>query len=371
MSGYKRGSEDGNKMTHPDDNTLLTYIGQPFPVQAGSGVCQHLALCEPCQLRYGELKRATDLLTETLAHFEDKQYYPPLKVDSWNPADVRLALQQRRKERLREDLALGRALLGRAFGGAKTAREGDHKGSPLLWTTPMVLGGGRPQGIAPTMDAKKAAEPPLVLGRPRFQPGQKEPRSRTMASVPIVAIPLVMLLVLLVVFVVMAANSGKFQSFKPFISATAGVDQSLQRIKPHAAATPTAKPVKVLPVYPVTATPSAPKPALSLCSIQNGRAQWRVSFCGTNFTAGDQVQLVEYFVDGQTKLRRPVSVSAQGTFQDSWIFYDCKMAPFSVIAVDVTLNHTSEASLTMQSNQFLNCVLPTVTPTVERPQSQI
>ncbi len=92
MSGYKRRSEDGNKMTHPDDNTLLTYIGQPFPVQAGSSVCQHLALCEPCQLRYGELKRATDLLAETLAHFEDRQYYPPLKADSWNPAGVRVAL---------------------------------------------------------------------------------------------------------------------------------------------------------------------------------------------------------------------------------------------------------------------------------------
>src|SRR6266568_870260 len=325
MSGYKRRSEDGNKMTHPDDNTLLTYIGQPFPVQAGSSVCQHLALCEPCQLRYGELKRATDLLTETLAHFEDRQYYPPLKADSWNPAGVRVALEQRRKERLREDLALGRALLGRAFGGAKTA-----------------------------------AEPRLVLGRPRFQPGQKETRSKTTAWVPVVVFPLVMLLVLLAVFVVMAANSGKLQPFKPFISATAVVDQSLQRIKPHAAATPTAKPVKVLPVK---ATPGAPKPALSLCSIQNDWVQWRVSFCGTNFTAGDQVQLVEYFVDGQTKLRRPVSVSARGTFQDSWIIYDCKMVPLSIIAVDVTLNHTSEATLTMQSNQFLNCVLPTVTPT--------
>src|SRR5450759_5634917 len=116
MSGYKRGSEDGNKMTHPDDNTLLTYIGQPFPVQAGSSVSQHLPLCEPCQLRYGELKRATDLRTGTLAHFEDKQYYPPLKADSWNPADVRIALERRRKERLQEDLALGRALLGLAFG---------------------------------------------------------------------------------------------------------------------------------------------------------------------------------------------------------------------------------------------------------------
>jgi hypothetical protein len=165
------------------------------------------------------------------------------------------------------------------------------------------------------------------------------------------------------VFAVMAANGGKLQTFKPFISTTAGVDQSLQRIKPHAAATPPAKPVKVLPVLPVTATPGAPKPALSLCSIQNDRVQWRVSFCGTNFTAGDQVQLVEYFVNGQTRLRYPVSVSAQGTFQDSWIFFDCKMAPLSIIAVDVTLNHTSEATLTMQSNQFLNCVLPTVTPT--------
>jgi hypothetical protein len=176
---------------------------------------------------------------------------------------------------------------------------------------------------------------------------------------------------LLVVFVVMAANSGRLQPFKPFISATAGVDQSLQRITPHAAATSTAKPVKVLPMYPVTATPNAPKPALSLCSIQNYRAQWHVSYCGTNFAAGDQIQLVEYFVDGQTKLRRPVSVSAQGTFQDSWIFFDCKVAPLSIIAVDVTLNQTPEASLTMQSNQFLNCVLPTVTPTGGRPQSQI
>ena len=190
-----------------------------------------------------------------------------------------------------------------------------------------------------------------------------------MAWVPVVVFPLVMLLVLLAVFVVMAANSGKLQSFKPFISATAGADQSLQRIKPHAAATPTAKPVKVLPVFPVTATPGAPKPALSLCSIQNDRVQWRVSFCGTNFTAGDQVQLVEYFVNGQTRLRYPVSASAQGTFQDSWVFFDCKMAPISIIAVDVTLNHTPEASLTLQSNQFLSCVLPTVTPT-GGPQSQ-
>ncbi len=46
MSGQKRVSEDVDEIVHPDDSTLLTYIGQPFPDKARSNVRQHLALCE-------------------------------------------------------------------------------------------------------------------------------------------------------------------------------------------------------------------------------------------------------------------------------------------------------------------------------------
>ena len=93
-------SRNVGEMVHPDDSTLLTYIDRPFIAEARTNVHQHLANCEQCQLRYGELRRTADLLIETLADFEKKQYYPPLTTKVFqsipNPATARRALHQRR-----------------------------------------------------------------------------------------------------------------------------------------------------------------------------------------------------------------------------------------------------------------------------------
>ena len=149
--------------------------------------------------------------------------------------------------------------------------------------------------------------------------------------------------------------------------------QYVQTIEPHPFVMPTAKLVKVPPVTPVstvTTTPGSSGPTISLCSIQNVDAQTHLSFCGANFTPGDQVQLLEYFVDGHSRLRRPVVVSAQGTFQDWWVVYNCRMVPFSVMAEDVTPGHMYEVSQVLHNIQFLNCVIPASTPTAAGGQAQ-
>ena len=322
MSGQKRVSEDVDEIVHPDDSTLLTYIGQPFPDKARSNVRQHLALCEPCQLRYGELKSTADLLTETLAHFENAQYYPPLTVkvreSIQNPAAARLVRLKRRKERLREDLAL----------------------YPLF--------------------------PVLFLLRSR----QLKPRNMAMASVPVAAIPAVLFLVLLAVFVVLASNSEKLKQFQPSDVTSTGVAQSTPNIIPHSVATPitpitpTAKPVKALPAFPettVTATPGPPKPTISLCSTTSDKTQSRLRFCGSNFSAGGQVQLVVTFAFSRTRYKFLAPVSAQGIFQISWIASNCKWVPLSIYAQDVTPGHTAEISQILQNIQFLNCNSPAPT----------
>lgn len=342
MPGQKRVSEDVGKMVHPDNSALLTYIGQPFPDKARSNVHQHLAQCEPCQLRYGELKSTADLLTETLAHFDDVQYYPPLTEKVFksihNPAAARLVRRRRWKGRLREGLALGYALLGHALGEVKTV---------VLY--PLV--------------------PLLFLLKSR----QQKQRNMAMASIPVAAIPAVLFLVLLAVFVVLASNSENLKHFHSFevtseVTSTSVV-QSTPSIVPHSAATPitpTAKPVKALPAFPettVTATPGPPKPTLSLCSPTSDKAQRRIRFCGSNFTAGSQVQLVVTFAFSQSKFKLLVPVNAKGIFQISWIASDCKFVPLSIYAQDVTPGHTAEISQILQDIQFLNCNSPAATST--------
>ena len=338
MPGQKRVSEDVGKMVHPDNSALLTYIGQPFPDKARSNVHQHLAQCEPCQLRYGELKRTADLLTETLAHFDDVQYYPSLTEKVFksihNLAAARLVRRQRRKGRLREDLALGYALLGHALGEVKTVVL--YPLAPLLF---------------------------LLKSR------QQKPRNMAMASVPVATIPAVLFLVLLAVFVVLASNSEKLKHFQLSDVTSTSVSQSTPNIIPHSAATPitpTAKPVKALPDFPettVTATPGPPKPTLGLCSTTSDKAQRRIRFCGSNFTAGSQVQLVVTFAFSQSKFKLLVPVNAKGIFQISWIASDCKFVPLSIYAQDVTPGHTAEISQILQDIQFLNCNSPAATST--------
>lgn len=334
MPGQKRVLKDIGTMVHPDDSALLAYIDQPFPDKARSNVHQHIAQCESCQFRHGELKRTADLLAETLAHFDEAQSYPSLtekvfkSVD--NPAAVRL---KRRRERLRKNPALGPAL-----GAVKAV---------VLNSLLLVL----------------------FLLRTR----QQKPRNMAMASIPVAAIPAVLFLVLLAVFVVLASDTENFKYVQPKIVTSTSVAQYVQTIEPHPFVMPTAKLVKVPPVTPVstvTTTPSSSGPTISLCSIQNVDAQTHLSFCGANFTPGDQVQLLEHFVNGYSRLRRPVVVSAQGTFQDWWFVYDCRMVPFSVTAVDVTPGHMHEVSQVLHNIQFLNCVNPTPTPTAAGAQYQ-
>ncbi len=334
MPGQKRVLKDIGTIgarVHPDDSALLTYIDLPFPDKARSNVHQHVAQCEPCQIRHGELKRTADLLAETLTHFDEVQYYPTLtekvlkSID--NPTAVRL---KRRKERLRKNPALGPAL-----------------------------------GVV-----KAVVLNPLLPVLPLLSTRQRKPRNLAMASIPVLAIPVVLFLVLLAVFVVLASNTENFKYFRPYSVTNTSQAQYVQTIESHPSVMPTAKLFKELPGSPVpTVTASSSGPTISPCSIQNVDAQTHLSFCGANFTPGDQVQLLEYFVDGHSRLRRPVIVSAQGTFQDWWIVYNCRMVPFSVMAEDVTPGHMYEVSQ-VYNIQFLNCVNPTPTPTAEGVQAQ-
>jgi anti-sigma factor RsiW len=303
MSGQKRMPQNVGKMEHPDNSTLLTYIDQPFPAKARANVHQHLANCEQCQLRYGELRHTADLLIETLADFEKKQYYPPLTTKVFqsiqNPATARRVLRQ---GRLWQDLTLSR---------------------------------------------------------------QKRPRNLAMASIPVVAIPAVLFLVLLAVFVVLASNSEKFKQFQPIAVTSTSAALPTPSIVPHSAMTSTAIPVKVIPAFPgTTATPAGTKPTISLCSTAADKAQVRIRFCGQNFIAGNQVQLLVYVPGGRPGLRNLVLVDASGNFQDSWVINDCKMVPLAIIALDVTPGHATDVSQVLQNIQFLSCSVPTPASTV-------
>ena len=337
MSGQTRRPEDAVGMVHLDDSTLLAYIDQPFSDSARSNVQPHLILCAKCQQRYGELKRTTNLLTDTIAHFKRMHHYPPLTLRMLehiqDPAAAGRARWQRRQERLREDLALGAALLKRSFGGIKAA--------------PVYL---------------------LLSLLPRFRRGQKRPKSTIMASIPVASIPAVAFLVLVTVFVVLAYSFSINSALKPFrpSSAVTNVVQPTPIIESRQA-TPTVTPETIFPANPGTtpvATPThgSPKPTISLCSIGSDKDQSHISFCGSNFTAGDQVQLVISLAGNQLKVRHPVLVDSRGSFQDSWVIDNCKFMPISVFAEDITPGHTSEVSLVLQNIQFQNCISPTRGP---------
>ncbi|TMD77206.1 MAG: hypothetical protein E6I97_09535 [Chloroflexi bacterium] len=333
MSGQTRRPEDAVGLVHLDDSTLLAYIDQPFSDSARSNVQPHLILCAKCQQRYGELKRTTNLLTDTIAHFKRLHHYPPLTLRMLehiqDPAAAGRARRQRRQERLREDLALGAALLKHSFGGIKAA-------------------------------------PAYLL--PRFRRGQKRPKSTIMASIPVASIPAVVFLVLVAVFVVLAYSFSINSALKPFrpSSAVTNVVQPTPIIESRQA-TPTVTPETIFPANPGTtpvATPThgSPKPTISLCSIGSDKDKSRIRFCGSNFTAGDQVQLVISLAGNQSKVRHPVLVDARGSFQDSWVIDNCKFMPISVFAEDITPGHTAEVSQVLQNFQFQNCVPPTQGP---------
>ena len=336
MSGQTRRPEDAVDMVHPDDSTLLASIDQPFSASARSSVQEHLVLCEKCQQRYGELKHTTDLLTDTMAHFKRMHQYPPLTLRMLehihDPAAAGRARRQRQQERLREDLSLGAALLKRSFGGITAA------------TVYLLLS---------------------LLSR--FRRGQRRPKSIAMASLPVASVPAVAFLVVIAVFVVLAYSFSINGALKPFrpSGAVTNVVQPTTIIETHQA-TPIVTPETVFPAYPGTTpvaaetpTPGPPKPTISLCSIGSGKDQPRIRFCGSNFTAGDQVQLVISLAGDQPKVRHAVLVDAQGFFQDSWVINNCKFVPISVFAEDITPGHTSEVSQVLQSIQFQDCVSPT------------
>lgn len=337
MSGQTRRPEDTVGMVHPDDSTLLAFIDQPFSDGARSSVQQHLVLCEKCQQRFGELKHTTELLTDTMAHFNRTHHYPPLTLRMLehiqDPATAGRAQRQRQQERLREDLALGASLLKRSFGGVKAA--------------PAYL---------------------LLSLLPWFRRGQKRPKSRAIASLPVASFPAVAFLVLIAVFVVLAYSfslNSVLKPFRPFGTTVTDVVQPTAIIKTHQA-TPTVTPSSVFPAYPDTTpgntdTPAAGslKPTISLCAIESDKHQPRIRFCGSNFTAGDHVQLVIATPGDQHEVHHLVLVDAQGSFQDSWIINNCKFVPISIFAEDITPGHTSEVSQVLQGIQFQNCGSPT------------
>ena len=180
--------------------------------------------------------------------------------------------------------------------------------------------------------------------------------------------PSVAFLVLVTVFVVLAYSFSINSALKPFrpSSAVTNVVQPTPIIESRQA-TPTVTPETIFPANPGTtpvATPThgSPKPTISLCSRGSDKDQPRISFCGSNFTAGDQVQLVISLAGNQPKVRHPVLVDSRGSFQDSWVIDNCKFMPISVFAEDITPGHTSEVSQVLQNFQFQNCVPPTQGP---------
>lgn len=90
-------------MEHPDDSILLAYTREQALDESWPGIKQHIDTCEKCSRRSLEYAQIGAELSETLAHFQRNQDYPPLTERVFeliqNGATARLARQEREQAR--------------------------------------------------------------------------------------------------------------------------------------------------------------------------------------------------------------------------------------------------------------------------------
>jgi len=303
MSGYKWKQDEGDNL-HPEENLLLAYIRRQLAADTSHEVYQHLAICELCRHQH-----ATLLLQSGLAY--SMPTYPSVvdmlgeRIDS--PVAAQLALQQRRRVALQQDIALGRAF--------------------VLFFLSKVL-------HVEKQNAKKPASTIIAI------------RSMSLVGVAVLIISALLILAIVVlaytlsihIFVPSSLSNGS-QFATPSVRPTQITIQS----KPTA--TPTATPTQVgnapgtgsaVTVTP-TATPTGPtRPYVKVCSTPAELAQSQLHICGANFRPGDKIVLFEIVPGIGIKPKSVVFADAYGSFSVVWTITNCRTIPSGIYAQDLT-----------------------------------
>ena len=308
MSGHEWKQDEGDNL-HPEENLLLAYMCRQLAADTSHEVYQHLAICEPCRRQHTTL-----LLQNGLAY--SMPTYPSVadmlgeRIE--NPAAARLALQQRRRSALQQDIALGRAFV-------------------LFFL----------------LKALKV----LRLQRQNA----KRPASTTIAirSVPLIGIAVLIISILLVVTIILAYTlsnhipvPGIFSGGSQF--ATPPVMQTQIAIQSKPTATPTATPTLAgntpgpgsAVTVTSTATPTGSnRPYVKVCSTQAEFAQSQLYICGANFRPGDKIVLYEIVPGIIIRPRSTVFADAHGSFSIVWTMTSCHTVPSAIFAQDQTTGH--------------------------------
>ncbi len=314
MSGQTRQLWEADGTVHPDDSVLLAYMRRQALVESWPSLQQHIFDCNRCQQHYQDLADVSALLTDTLLYAPDAHHYPSLVGNVLeaihDPGADRLALRKRRQAQLREDLALGKALVIHFLISAKTG-------------VMRVLPG------LPTPGAQRTS-----AGRLRVMP-------TTIAL-------LLLAIIVVLTFSLTASAFGLFHVSGEIIPLPL---QPTATVPSHAVTSLVNQP---------TATPSTNAPMLKLCTTSSDKAQSRIRICGSHFAPGDKVQLIIQTAATQTHTRHTLFVDAQGNFQDSWIIVSCKDYPAVVSVEDLTYALTAATEL--QNNQLGLCHIPIPVP---------
>lgn len=296
MSGDKWKQDEGDNL-HPEEDLLLAYIRRQLAADASHEVFQHLAICEPCRCQH-----ATLVLQSGLAY--SMPTYPSIadmlgeRID--NPAVAQLALQQRRRSVLQQDIALGQAFV--LFFLSKALRL--HRQSA------------------------------------------KRPASATIAirSVSLAGFAILIISVLLAVVLVMAYTL----SIYIFVPGTSRVGSQPAppsgiptiNIQPKPAATLTQVGNAPGTGSAATVTSTGPnRPYVKICSTKAELAQSQLHICGARFRPGDRIVLYEKVPGIGSKQKSVMFADAHGSFSVVWTITNCRMVPGGIYAQDQTPGH--------------------------------
>jgi hypothetical protein len=309
MSGHTWQQGEGDDL-HPEKNVLLAYIRQQLSADTSHEVYQHLAICEPCRHQH-----ATLLLQSGLAY--SMPPYPSI-IDMLgkhleSPAAAQLALQQRKRVALQQDIALGRAFV--LFFLSKAMR-------------------------IQRQNAKKPASTTIAI-----------------RSVPLVGIAVLIISILLVVALVLAFTlsnhtfvPGNFSGGSQLATPSVMLTQIAVQSKPTATATATptqvgntpgpGSAVTATPTATATATPiGSTRPYVKVCSTAAELAQSQLLICGANFKPGDRVEL--FGMTGfSVKEKSEIIADTHGSFSVVWTITNCRFVPGYIFVLDQTRHVT-------------------------------
>ena len=106
-------------MEHPDESILLAYTREQALDESWPGIEHHLDTCEQCSQRSLEYRQLSTELSETLAHFQRQQSYPPLSERIFERIkQTGSASGQRERERRERSLAGRRSFRTAVMPGA-------------------------------------------------------------------------------------------------------------------------------------------------------------------------------------------------------------------------------------------------------------